>query len=72
MGHLTTDAEAHVMRNGEGGKRPPSYNLQPETHTTDGSVVNVERVTTDAIDYRQMQALSPLLVERRWDVCRSS
>src|SRR5271163_4429259 len=48
-----TDAEAHVMRNGEGGT-VPSYNVQLVTDTTHGFVVNVE-ATTDAIDYRQLQ-----------------
>ena len=49
----TTDAEAHVMRNGEGGT-VPSYNVQLVTDTTHGFVVNVE-ATTDAIDYRQLE-----------------
>jgi transposase len=49
----TTDAEAHVMRNGEGGT-VPSYNVQLVTDTTHGLVVNVE-ATTDAIDYRQLE-----------------
>lgn len=49
----TTDPEAHVMRNGEGGT-VPSYNLQLLTDTQHGLVVNVE-ATTDAIDYRQLQ-----------------
>lgn len=49
----TTDPEAHVMRNGEGGT-VPSYNLQLLTDTKHGLVVNVE-ATTDAIDYRQLQ-----------------
>jgi transposase len=49
----STDAEAHVMRNGEGGT-VPSYNVQLLTDTTHGMVVNVE-ATTDAIDYRQLQ-----------------
>jgi transposase len=48
-----TDAEAHVMRNGEGGT-VPSYNVQLVTDTTHGFVVNVE-ATTDAIDYRQLE-----------------
>ena len=48
----TTDPEAHVMRNGEGGT-VPSYNVQLVTDTTHGLVVNVE-ATTDAIDYRQV------------------
>ena len=50
----TTDPEAHVMRNGEGGT-VPSYNVQLLTDTTHGLVVNVE-ATTDAIDYRQLNA----------------
>src|SRR6202166_758348 len=48
-----TDAEALVMRNGEGGT-VPSYNVQLVTDTTHGLVVNVE-ATTDAIDYRQLE-----------------
>ncbi len=48
----STDPEAHVMRNGEGGT-VPSYNVQLVTDTTHGLIVNVE-ATTDAIDYRQM------------------
>src|SRR5271170_7982823 len=48
-----TDAEAHVMRNGEGGT-VPSYNVQVVTDTTHGLVVDVE-ATTDAIDYRQLE-----------------
>src|SRR5579863_7708973 len=50
----TTDPEAHVMRNGEGGT-VPSYNVQVVTDTQHGLVVNVE-ATTDAIDYRQLDA----------------
>lgn len=49
----STDADAHVMRNGEGGT-VPSYNVQLLTDATHGIVVNVE-ATTDAIDYRQLQ-----------------
>ena len=49
----STDPEAHVMRNGEGGT-VPSYNVQLMTDTTHGLVVNVE-ATTDAIDYRQLE-----------------
>lgn len=49
----STDPEAHVMRNGEGGT-VPSYNVQLVTDTAHGLVVNVE-ATTDAIDYRQME-----------------
>src|SRR6204780_3945848 len=48
----STDPQAHVMRNGEGGT-VPSYNVQLVTDTTHGLVVNVE-ATTDAIDYRQV------------------
>lgn len=48
----TSDPEAHVMRNGEGGT-VPSYNVQVVTDTKHGLVVNVE-ATTDAIDYRQL------------------
>jgi hypothetical protein len=50
----TTDPEAHVMRNGDGGT-VPSYNVQLLTDTTHGLVVNIE-ATTDAIDYRQADA----------------
>jgi transposase len=49
----TTDPQAHVMRNGEGGT-VPSYNVQLLTDTTHGFVVNVV-ATTDAIDYRQLE-----------------
>jgi transposase len=49
----STDPEAHVMRNGEGGT-VPSYNVQLVTDTQHGLVVNVE-ATTDAIDYRQLE-----------------
>ena len=49
----STDPQAHVMRNGEGGT-VPSYNVQLVTDTTHGLVVNVE-ATTDAIDYRQLE-----------------
>jgi transposase len=49
----TTDAEAHVMRNGDGATIP-SYNVQLVTDTTHGFVVNIE-ATTDAIDYRQLE-----------------
>ncbi len=48
----SSDPEAHVMRNGEGGT-VPSYNVQLVTDTQHGLVVNVE-ATTDAIDYRQL------------------
>jgi hypothetical protein len=50
----TTDPEAHVMRNGEGGT-VPSYNVQLLTDTRHGLIVNVE-ATTDAIDYRQLES----------------
>jgi transposase len=50
----SSDPEAHVMRNGEGGI-VPSYNVPLLTDTQHGIVVNVE-ATTDAIDYRQMKA----------------
>jgi transposase len=49
----STDPEARVMRNGEGGT-VPSYNPQLLTDTTHGLVVNVD-ATTDAIDYRQLK-----------------
>ena len=49
----STDPEAHVMRNGEGGT-VPSYNVQLVTDTQHGLIVNVQ-ATTDAIDYRQLE-----------------
>lgn len=49
----STDPDAHVMRNGEGGT-VPSYNVPLLTDTTHGLVVNLE-ATTDAIDYRQLK-----------------
>jgi hypothetical protein len=49
----STDADAHGMRNGEGGT-VPSYNVQLLTDVSHGLVVNVD-ATTDAIDYRQLQ-----------------
>lgn len=49
----STDPDAHVMRNGEGGT-VPSYNVQLLTDVSHGLVVNVD-ATTDAIDYRQLQ-----------------
>ena len=49
----STDPQAHVMRNGEGGT-VPSYNVQLVTDTTHGLVINVE-ATTDATDYRQLE-----------------
>jgi hypothetical protein len=48
----STDPDAHVMRNGEGGT-VPSYNVQLLTDTRHGIVVNVE-ASIDAIDYRQL------------------
>src|SRR5208282_3752185 len=48
----TTDPEARVMRNGEGGK-VPSYNLQFVTDTNEGMVVNVD-ATTEGIDHHQL------------------
>ena len=48
----STDPEAHVMRNGEGGT-VPSYNVQLMTDATHGLIVNVE-ATTEAIDHRQL------------------
>jgi len=48
----TTDPEAHVMRNGEGGT-VPSYNLQLVTDSAQGLVVNVE-AATDAVDHGQL------------------
>src|SRR5271157_5439005 len=49
----STDPEAHVMRNGEGGT-VPSYNVQLVTDSAQGLVVNVD-ATTDAIDHRQLE-----------------
>jgi len=48
----TTDPQAHVMRNGEGGT-VPSYNVQLLTDAAQGLIVNVE-ATTDAVDHRQL------------------
>jgi transposase len=48
----STDPEAHVMRNGEGGMAP-SYNLQVLTDAAHGLIVNVE-ATTDAVDHHQL------------------
>jgi hypothetical protein len=48
----STDPEAHVMRNGEGGT-VPSYNVQLLTDTAYGLIVNVE-ATTDAVDHGQL------------------
>ena len=47
-----TDAQAHVMRNGEGGT-VPSYNVQLVTDAAQGLIVNVE-ATTDAVDHHQL------------------
>jgi len=49
----TTDPEAHLMRPSEGGA-VPAYNVQITTDTANGLVVGVA-VTTDAIDYRQLE-----------------
>jgi transposase len=49
----STDPEAHVMRNGEGGT-VPSYNVQRVTDATEGMVVNVD-ATTDAVDHHQLE-----------------
>ena len=48
----STDPEAHVMRNGEGGT-VPSYNVQLLTDTAHGLIVNVE-ATTEAVDHHQL------------------
>jgi transposase len=48
----STDPEARVMRNGEGGT-VPSYNVQLLTDTTQGLIVNVE-ATTEAVDHHQL------------------
>ena len=50
----TTDPEAHVMRNGEGGT-VPSYNVQVVTDTKHGLVVNVEEILgrrSDRVQWR--------------------
>jgi transposase len=49
----TTDPEAHLMRPSEGGA-VPAYNVQVTTDTAQGLVAEVA-VTTDAIDYRQLE-----------------
>jgi transposase len=49
----TTDPEAHLMRSSEGGA-VPAYNVQVTTDTAHGLVVGVA-LTTDAIDYRQLE-----------------
>ena len=49
----TTDPEAHLMRPSEGGA-VPAYNVQVTTDTANGLVVEVA-VTTDAVDYRQLE-----------------
>jgi transposase len=48
----STDPEAQVMRNGEGGT-VPSYNVQLLTDTAHGLIVNVE-ATTDAVDHHHL------------------
>ncbi len=48
----STDPEAHVMRNGEGGT-VPSYNVQLVTDAAQGLIVNVE-ATTEAVDHHQL------------------
>ena len=48
----STDPEAHMMKNGEGGK-VPGYNLQLLTDTAQGMVVNVG-ATTEGIDHHQL------------------
>jgi transposase len=48
----STDPEAHVMRNGEGGT-VPSYNLQLVTDAAQGLIVNVD-ASTDAVDHHQL------------------
>jgi len=48
----STDPEAHVMRNGEGGT-VPSYNVQLLTDAAQGLIVNVD-ATTDAVDHHQL------------------
>jgi len=48
----STDPEAHVMRNGEGGT-VPSYNVQLLTDTAHGLIVNVG-ATTEGVDHQQL------------------
>jgi transposase len=48
----STDPEAHVMRNGDGGT-VPSYNVQLVTDSAHGLIVNVE-ATTEAVDHGQL------------------
>lgn len=48
----STDPEAHVMRNGEGGT-VPSYNLQVLTDAAHGLIVNVD-ATSEGIDHHQL------------------
>ena len=48
----TTDPEAHVMRNGEGGT-VPSYNVQVLTDAAHGLIVNVH-ASTEAVDHHQL------------------
>jgi hypothetical protein len=48
----STDPEAHVMRNGEGGT-VPSSNVQLLTDTAHGLIVNVD-ATTEGIDHPQL------------------
>src|ERR1700719_4353082 len=48
----SSDPEAHVMRNGEGGT-VPSYNVQIVTDAAHGLIVNVE-ATTEAVDHGQL------------------
>lgn len=49
----TTDPDAHLMRPSEGGA-VPAYNVQVTTDAEHGFVIGVA-VTTDAIDYRQLE-----------------
>src|SRR5208283_4508542 len=48
----STDPEAHLMRNGEGGTAP-SYNLQLVTDSAHAMIVNVD-ATTEGIDHHQL------------------
>jgi len=48
----STDPEAHMMRNGEGGT-VPSYNLQVVADTAHAIIVNVD-ATTEGIDHHQL------------------
>ena len=65
----STDPEAHVMRNGEGGT-VPSYNVQLVTDAAHGLIVNVE-ATTDAVDHHQLERRPWTAASKRWDAAPS-